>query len=48
MICCVRRSPDQGRGGSVVIEMRRAQLNFRDGLITEEISDLREDWMTHG
>jgi IS5 family transposase len=30
-----------------VIEMRRAQLSFGDGLITEEISDLREDWMTH-
>jgi len=30
-----------------VIEMRRAQLGFGDGLIAEEISDLREDWMTH-
>jgi IS5 family transposase len=30
-----------------VIEMRRAQLSFGDGLIVEEISDLREDWMTH-
>jgi IS5 family transposase len=30
-----------------VIEMRRAQLNFGDGLIAEEVSDLREDWMTH-
>jgi IS5 family transposase len=27
--------------------MRRAQLSFGDGLIAEEISDLREDWMTH-
>ena len=28
-----------------MIEMRRAQLSFGDGLIAEEISDLREDWM---
>jgi IS5 family transposase len=30
-----------------MIEMRRAQLSFGDGLIAEEISDLREDWMRH-
>lgn len=30
-----------------MIEMRRAQLSFGDGLIAEEISDLREDWMSH-
>jgi transposase, IS5 family len=30
-----------------VIEMRRAQLTFGDGLITEEVSDLRESWMKH-
>jgi IS5 family transposase len=30
-----------------MIEMRRAQLSFGDGLIAEEISDLREDWMKH-
>jgi transposase, IS5 family len=30
-----------------VIEMRRRQLSFGDGLISEEISDLRESWMTH-
>jgi IS5 family transposase len=30
-----------------VIEMRRAQLSFGDGLIAEEVSDLREAWMTH-
>src|SRR5215472_5157264 len=40
-------SPDRGHGGNAVIEMRRAQLSFGDGLIAEEISDLREDWMTH-
>src|SRR6202162_6743358 len=27
--------------------MRRAQLSFGDGLIAEEVSDLREDWMRH-
>src|SRR6266496_2775645 len=30
-----------------MIEMRRAQLGFGDGLIAEEVSDLREDWMRH-
>jgi IS5 family transposase len=30
-----------------VIEMRRRQLSFGDGLIAEEISDLRESWMIH-
>ena len=30
-----------------MIEMRRAQLSFGDGLIAEEISDLREGWMGH-
>jgi IS5 family transposase len=28
-----------------MIEMRRAQLRFGDGLIAEEVSDLREEWM---
>src|SRR6476620_8226241 len=27
--------------------MRRAQLSFGDGLIAEEVSDLREGWMEH-
>jgi transposase, IS5 family len=27
--------------------MRRAQLSFGDGLIAEEVSDLRESWMAH-
>src|SRR6266576_3277626 len=40
-------SPDRGHGGNAVIKMRRAQLSFGDGLIAEEVSDLREDWMTH-
>ena len=30
-----------------MIEMRRAQLSFGDGLIMGEVSDLREGWMTH-
>ena len=34
-------------GGRNVIEMRRAQLSFGDGLIAGEVSDLREGWMTH-
>ena len=29
---------------SGMIEMRRMQLSFGDGLIAEEVSDLREDW----
>ncbi|MGY3079497.1 hypothetical protein ACVWZZ_005905 [Bradyrhizobium sp. LM6.10] len=30
-----------------MIEMRRAQLSFGDGLIAGEVSDLREGWMIH-
>jgi transposase, IS5 family len=30
-----------------MIEMRRRQLSFADGLIAEEVSDLRDDWMEH-
>jgi len=30
-----------------VIEMRRAQRSFGDGLIAEEVKDLREAWMEH-
>ena len=30
-----------------MIEMRRKQLSFGDGLIAEEVSDLCEDWMPH-
>src|SRR5882672_8324091 len=46
MICCVRSRVEGAREDSV-IEMRRAQLSFGDGLITEEVSDLREGWMEH-
>ena len=31
-----------------MIEMRRKQLSFGDGLITEEVSDLRDDWRFAG
>jgi len=37
----------QDRGQSAVIEMRRAQLSFGDGLIAGEVKDLRESWMNH-
>jgi transposase, IS5 family len=47
MICCARSGLCPKRGGSSVIEMRRKQLSFGDGLIAEEVSDLREDWMKH-
>lgn len=30
-----------------MIEMRRAQMSFGDGLIAEEVSELREGWMEH-
>src|SRR3974390_3929368 len=46
MICCVRSRVEGAREDSV-IEMRRAQLSFGDGLIAEEVSDLREEWMQH-
>src|ERR1700720_3227255 len=46
MICCVRSHVEGAREDSV-IEMRRAQLSFGDGLIAEEVNDLREGWMEH-
>ena len=30
-----------------MIEMRRAQLRFRDHWVAEEVADLREEWMIH-
>src|ERR1700751_2648802 len=47
MICCARKVLHQRRGGSSMIDMRRTQLSFGDGLIAGEVSDLREDWMKH-
>src|SRR6266446_8096694 len=46
MICCVR-SRIEGAQEDGVIEMRRAQRSFGDGLIAGEVSDLREGWMEH-
>jgi hypothetical protein len=46
-ICCARNGLHRSRGGSRMIEMRRTQLSFGDGLIAEEVSDLRESWMKH-
>src|SRR5437773_1632146 len=47
MICSGQNGPLRKRQGSRMIDMRRAQLSFGDGLIAEEVSDLREDWMKH-
>src|SRR6266571_8048879 len=47
MICCARSARCESVGASGMIEMRRAQLSFGDGLIAEEVSDLREGWMKH-
>src|SRR5260370_38633189 len=44
---CYGRRRVEGAREDGVIEMRRAQLSFGDGLITEEVSDLREGWMEH-
>ena len=35
------------RLGNAVIELRRAQRSFGDGLIADEVKDLREGWMNH-
>jgi IS5 family transposase len=37
----------QNPGAKNMIEMRRAQRSFGDGLIAAEVGDLREDWMAH-
>src|ERR1043166_7332943 len=47
MSCCARSRRRHGLDGRAMIEMRRAQLRFGDGMIAEEVSDLREDWMSH-
>src|ERR1700746_3814413 len=43
--CCVPVPPRQSAGGKGVIELRRAQLNFGDRLIADEVEGLDEDWM---
>jgi IS5 family transposase len=47
MICCVRRAVRRDAEGRTVIETRRAQRTFGDGLIAEEVKDLHEDWMRY-
>src|SRR5215469_16468171 len=47
MRCCVLMTPRRDARGRAVIEKRRAQRSFGDGLIAAEIRDLHESWMTH-
>src|ERR1700704_2900728 len=48
MTCCARMRGRQSRAGAEnMIEMRRAQRSFGDGLIAEEVGDLRDDWMQY-
>jgi transposase, IS5 family len=39
--------PHLSAGESDVIELRRAQLNFGDKLIADEVEGLHEEWMDH-
>src|SRR5262245_20404107 len=45
--CCAPIEMPHERGARAVIKMRLAQLSFGDGLIANEVEDLREKWMTH-
>jgi len=45
-MCCCARTPRR-RGDRGVIEARRLQRSFGDGLIAAEVSDLYEAWMRH-
>src|SRR5436305_4048978 len=47
MRCCVQRAPRRDAGDRNLIETRRAQRTFGDGLIADEVKDLHEDWMKH-
>jgi IS5 family transposase len=44
---CVPLTPRRDARGRAVIERRRAQRGFGDGLIAAEVKDLHESWMTH-
>jgi IS5 family transposase len=44
---CYVQSRVEGVRGVDMIEMRRARLSFGDGLIADEVSNLREGWMEH-
>ena len=43
----LRPAPHRASCTAAMIEMRRAQMSFGDGLIAEEVSELREGWMEH-
>jgi hypothetical protein len=45
---CARMPRRRSPGASNMIEMRRAQRSFGDGLIAEEVGDRREDWSRSG
>src|SRR2546429_6864413 len=45
--CCGRMAPRRAREEEPMIETRRAQRSFGDGLIAEEVKDLHEAWMKH-
>src|SRR5262249_52387053 len=45
---CARLRAHRDGGASRAIEMRGALLGFGDGLIAEEVSDLRDHWMAAG
>src|SRR5258708_39702599 len=47
MICCGPGGAGARRGAGTMIEMRRSQPSFGDGLIAAEVDDLREPWMQH-
>src|SRR5260221_13414425 len=47
MICCVPSGAAARRGAGTMIEMRRSQPSFGDGLIAAEVDDLRAPWMQH-
>src|ERR1700741_2743820 len=47
MGCCVRMTLRRGARGQKVIKTHRAQRSFGDGLIADEVKDLREAWMKH-
>jgi transposase, IS5 family len=44
MICCAPPTP-ASHGEKSVIERRRAQRSFGDGLVAAEVKDLYEEWM---
>jgi hypothetical protein len=47
MRCCGRMTARRGARGQSVTKTHRAQRSFGDGLIAEEVKDLRDAWMKH-